>query len=174
MQLILFLGSLCLYHSLSVKVITVPKFVETKAPSTSFATVKNSSSPALTQVTFCYWTSSFGATVGNTLDWANSFFGLYFHIPMKYIVINRVSVKVKFPATFIFTPEKWFFFCFSYDNKIKALNVFLNSEKIHGKIVKTRYVTALSIFLIHIIVIMSIGVSSDQIRKFKNKIGDAK
>ena len=40
------------------------------------------------------------------------------------------------PGDFVFIPERWTFFCFSFDNSKKELKVYFNGEKLLQKIIK--------------------------------------
>ena len=64
------------------------------------------------------------------------YFGIYLTLVGKYIIIGNVAFRIEFPKDFKFTPEKWVFFCFSYNNENKSLVAYLDSKRIFDRIIK--------------------------------------
>ena len=127
--------ALCIQPHKFIKVLTTPKFAKGKAPSASFATLQNPSSPVLTKVSSCLWTSLYFEDFAATWSSDNRYFGTLFQPDVKYFYVGHLSIRLIFPEHFPFTPEKWMFFCFSFDNTIKMLKVYVDSEKIIEKII---------------------------------------
>ena len=64
----------------------------------------------------------------------NRFFGTTFRSGVLYFYIGSFSrTRIIVPEHISFTPEKWRFLCFSFDNIEKVLMVYLDSEKITEK-----------------------------------------
>ena len=131
MKLNIFIVALCIEESILIKVLTTPKFEKGKAPSDSFATLRNPSSPPLKQVSSCLWNSLNFESFAETWSSSNSFFGTAFWTGVAYLYIGPFSsTRMTIPEHVSFTPEKWRFFCFSFDNIEKVLKVYIDSEKI--------------------------------------------
>ena len=139
MHIKIFILALCFKLHLSVRILTTPTFDAGSAPPSSFVTIKNSASPALTKISSCFWTSLYLEDLGYVWARTKSSFGFRFQRGRNYIFVDYVAIRYEIPSDFIFTPEKWIFFCFSFDNTNKELKLFLNSQKILDKIIEKHW-----------------------------------
>ena len=134
MNYFIFILALCVQLNKSIKVLTTPKFPKDKAPAASFATLKNPTSPVLTTLSSCLWTSLYAEDFGSTWSFGNNFFRTSFRSEGKIFAIGEYTViLIDYPEHLLFTPEKWLFFCFSFDNIEKVIKVYVDSEKILEK-----------------------------------------
>ena len=131
-----FILVLSLKHYLFLNIVRTPRFEEDKAPTESFSRLQNVSSPVLTNLSTCLWVSMDLGDLGVIWSSEKAFFSVILRKKAKYIVIGGVYIRIDFPKAFFFTHEKWFFFCFLYNNRNKRLNVFLDSEKIFNKVIE--------------------------------------
>ena len=128
--------SLYVKSHLFVKVLTTPMMDNDKAPPDAFSRFINVSTPVLTNISSCLWISKAFEDLGAVWisDNETEYFGIDMYIEGKYLRIGGNSVRFEIPTDF-FIPDQWFFFCFTYNNEDKKLEVYLNSEKIFDKII---------------------------------------
>ena len=127
---------LSLKYCLSIKVIVTPKFQEGPTPSSAFTRIKNVSSPALVSISSCCWSALDLEDIGSVWATRNTYFGNSFKSDAKYMYVGKIVNRFQLPADFVFIPERWTFFCFSFDNSKKLLNVYFNGEMVLKKIIK--------------------------------------
>ena len=60
-------------------------------------------------------------------------FSINFNLDDHFLTIDDVDIKFDFPTSYRFVPEKWLFFCVTFDNADKSLKIFLDSKRIFGK-----------------------------------------
>ena len=97
----------------------------------------NYSSHITMNISSCNWMAMPSEELGAVWRSGNKTknFGILFEKNGRYIMVGGVFIRFEFPKLF-FVPDKWFFLCFTYNNKKKRLEVYLNSEKIHDQIIK--------------------------------------
>ena len=111
-----------------IKVLQIPVHSKEEVPPSSFVRVKDHSSYQLFHISSCVWYSSLvqsGLLITNFLEWKQEV--IYFKIGAV------VRARMVLPEKFWFIPEKWVFFCFSFDNISKILKVYLDTEVIADK-----------------------------------------
>ena len=109
-----------------LKTIVIPE----TAPQSSSARIKNAPSPPLETVSSCLWSSFQFETRGGAWTRRGEHFGYRFIEDGKYMYINKVISRFELPSDFVFIPETWIFFCFSFDNTKKEIKVYWNGEKV--------------------------------------------
>ena len=120
---------------LFIKILTTNKMDYDDVTTDSFTRI-NVSTPVLSNISTCQWISMAFEDLGAVwISENNKFFDIIIKSAAKYLGIGKFSVRVEFPKDF-FVPDKWFFYCFTYNNMEKSLEVYLNSEKIFKKTVK--------------------------------------
>ena len=129
--------SLLLSSRLFIKILTTPKTDSDEASEDAYSWLSNVSSPVMMNISSCLWMSIALENLGNVWLSENEtkYFGIVMHKTGRYVLIGGIYIRVEFPNNF-FIPDKWFFYCFTYNNKKKSLEVYLNSEKIFDKIIK--------------------------------------
>ena len=132
---ILFL-CLCFLECQAIEVVVTPKFKKGEAPAEAFTSFQNFSSQPLSAISACHWTAFETEDLGSVWATRNTFFGNSLRRDSKSMYVGRVVIRFKYPSTFLFKPEKWMFFCFSYDNLNKEIKVYVNGKNVLQKIVK--------------------------------------
>ena len=128
---------LCFEQSVGLKVIRTPKIKREQDFGKSFVSIENARSPPLNNISSCLWMSIEFEDVSEVWSTDGKHFSITFgDVGGKYIAFAGIFIRIEFPQDF-FTPENWFFFCFSLDNTSKRLRVFLNSEKIFDSVIKS-------------------------------------
>ena len=92
MKYFIFILALCVQPNKSIKVLTTPKFPKDKAPAASFATLKNPTSPVLTTLSSCLWTSLYAEDFGSAWSFGNNFFRTSFRSEGKIFAIGEYTV----------------------------------------------------------------------------------
>ena len=97
------------------------------APPDAFSRFFNVSTPVLTNISSCYWMSMTFEDLGTVWISENEtkYFGIKTYSNGRYSRIGKVEERVEFPKDF-FVPDKWFLFCFTYNNIDKNKEVYLN------------------------------------------------
>ena len=116
--------------------IVTPKFQAGPAPTSAFKRIKNVSYPALVRISSCYCSALDLEDFGSVWASRNAYFGNSFKSDAKYMYVGKIANRFPLPGDFVFIPERWTFFCFSFDNSKKELNVYFNGEKVLKKIIK--------------------------------------
>ena len=122
---------------LFIRVFTTPKMDSNEAPIDDYSKFANVRNPVLTKISSCHWSSISFEDLGTV--WISDNETKYFRNSIRsngnYFGVGGLSTRVEFPQDF-FVPDKWFFFCFTYNNIEKKVEVYLNSEKILDKEIK--------------------------------------
>ena len=102
-----------------------------EAPADAYFRFSNVNTPVMVTISSCQWMSIAFEDLGTVWRSENEkkYFGIDMNRKGRYVIIGGIYIRVEFPKDF-FIPDKWFFFCFTYNNKEKQLVIFLNSEKI--------------------------------------------
>ena len=124
---------LSLKYCLSITVIVTPNFQAGPAPTSAFTRIKNFSSPVLTRISSCYWSALDLEDFGSVWVSRNKYFDNSFKSDVKYMYVGKIANRFQLPGDFVFIPERWSFFCFSFDNSKKDLKVYINGEKVLKK-----------------------------------------
>ena len=118
-----------------IKVLKTPKMGR-EAPADAFSRFINVKSPILTNISSCHWMSKTFENLGYIWRSKNEteYFGMRIYSMGTYLDIGGNAIRVEFPKDF-FVPDKWFFYCFTYNNMRKRLKVYLDSGKIIDKVI---------------------------------------
>ena len=127
-----FLSFLVTYFSIFLKPYSCLKaiIIPEGAPQSSSARIKNAPSPPLETVSSCLWFSHQFETRGGAWTRKGEHFGYRFINDGNYMYIDKLISRFELPSDFVFIPEKWIFFCFSFDNTRKEVKVYWNSGEL--------------------------------------------
>ena len=116
---------------LFIKILTTPKIDSDDVPKDASSWFSNVNSHAMINISSCHWMSIAFEELGTVWVSGNKTknFGINMHDTGRYINIGG------FPKHF-FVPDKWFFFCFTYNNENKRLEVYLNGKTIFKEKIK--------------------------------------
>ena len=114
----------------ALKVIVTPRLKNEKGSTASYTKLKNVSTPVLEKLTSCYWFSKDFEDLGSVWATGNKFFGNSIKSDAKYMYVGKVINRFEYPPNISFVPEQWKFFCFSFDNVIKELKVYIDAQEI--------------------------------------------
>ena len=108
-----------------------------EAPADGFSRFINVSTPVLENNSSCHWMSIALEDHGHVWisEHEKKYFEIFIYSNRRYVKIGDNAIRVEFPTDF-FIPDKWFFFCFTYNNVDKKLGVYLNSEKIFDQAIE--------------------------------------
>ena len=120
-----------------IKVLETPMMVYDKAPVDAFSRLINVKSSILTNISSCHWMSKTFENLGSIWISTNKpkYFGIWTYSSANYFDIGGNIIRVEFRKDF-FVPDKWYFYCFTYNNMEKRLKVYLDSGKIFDKVIK--------------------------------------
>ena len=129
--------SMLITSHLFIKILTTPKMDPDEVPEDASSWFSNVTSHVKMQISFCLWMSIAFEKLGTV--WLSGKgekdFGITMHDTGRYLRIGAAYIRFEFPKHF-FVPDKWFFLCFTYNNKEKRIEVYLNSEKIFEEKIK--------------------------------------
>ena len=129
--IVLILG-ICRIHGL--KVLKTPKFHIGDTPVDAFATIANLKNISTSELTICVWVLNYYKEDSwffeETSDKGIRLSVLQTDWFANYIKVGQFYFRFSFPQHFEWLPDIWAFFCFLFDNKVKRLSLYLNSEKI--------------------------------------------
>ena len=136
----LFRGFVLFLHVKSylfIRVFTTPKMDSNEALTNDFSKFVNVSNPVLTNISSCFWSSVSFDDLGRV--WISDNETKYFTNHMipygNVLVIGGLYTRVELTRDFL-VPDKWVFFCFTYNNINKRVEIYLNSEKMLDKEIK--------------------------------------
>ena len=101
------IANLCMCQYLLGKTLFVPKFGNEKTPTTSFATIKKSSTVSTSEIALCLWVALSFENYWEVLSKnSKEGYSIKFDSTGNIITIDGVDIRFQFPPSYRFTPGK--------------------------------------------------------------------